>query len=262
MDPTPQPQLNHHFPRSTQYDQQWVREHSMGENVLFNLESITAQLPLQKGWRVLDLGCGKAASSIFLAKEFGVQVWAVDEAIAATDNYARIQEEKLEDKVFALQADARNLPFPEGFFDAVLVIDSYTYFGTDDKYLPYICRFLKPEGYIGIVDVCFKEEIETLDQVPDFLQQDFQAYWYYVHSVAWWRKLWEKTGLVQVKAAELLPAADLIREQYVRDFEESGRKKDPFARALKKDNDHKISFFRLVGQRTSKEAYLQSYKKA
>ncbi|WP_210463427.1 MULTISPECIES: SAM-dependent methyltransferase [Rufibacter] len=256
-----QHQIQHHFPRSTQYDPTWVREHSMGENVLFNLESITSLIPLQKGMRVLDLGCGKAASSIFLAKEFGVQVWAVDEAITATANYKRVQEENLEDQVFPLQADARSLPFPEEYFDVVLVIDSYTYFGTDDKYLPYICRFLKSDGYIGIVDVCFKEEIETIDQVPEFLRADFQNYWYYVHSVAWWRKLWEKTGLVQIKNAELLPAADLIREQYVRDFEEHGQKKDPFARGLKKDTDHQISFFRLVGQRTSREAYLQSYKK-
>lgn len=255
-------QIKHFFPRSTQYDPTWVREHSMGENVLYNLESITSLIPLKKGMRVLDLGCGKAASSIFLAKEFGVQVWAVDEAISATENHGRVLEADLENQVFPLRADARSLPFPEEFFDVVLVIDSYTYFGTDDKYLPYICRFSKPEGYIGIVDVCFKEEIETLDQVPEFLQKDYQNYWYYIHTVEWWRKLWEKTGLVQIKTADLLPAASLIRDQYVQDFEETGRKKDPFARALKKDKEHRISFFRLIGQRTSKEAYLQSYKKS
>ncbi|WP_066834227.1 SAM-dependent methyltransferase [Rufibacter ruber] len=257
-----QHQIKHFFPRSAHYDPQWVREHSMGENVLFNLESITALLPLREGMRVLDLGCGKAASSIFLAKEFKVQVWAVDEAISATANYTRVLEAGLENRVFPLQADARALPFPEEFFDVVLVIDSYTYFGTDDKYLPYICHFLKPDGYIGVVDVCFKEEIETLEQVPVFLREDYQDYWYYIHSVPWWRKLWEKTGLVQVTVAELLPAAELIREQYVKDFEEHGQKKDPFARALKKDNHHQISFFRLIGQRTRKDAYLQSYKKS
>ncbi|WP_192821950.1 cyclopropane-fatty-acyl-phospholipid synthase family protein [Rufibacter sp. LB8] len=257
-----QHRIKHHFPRSTQYDPTWVREHSMGENVLFNLESITSLLPLKKGLRVLDLGCGKAASSIFLAQEYEVQVWAVDEAISATANYKRVLDEGLENQVFPLQANARSLPFPEEFFDVVLVIDSYTYFGTDDKYLPYICHFIKPEGYIGIVDVCFKEEIETIDQVPDFLREDFQEYWYYIHSVAWWRKLWEKTGLVHITEASLLPAADLIREHYVKDFEEHGQKKDPFARALKKDNQQTISFFRMIGQRTSKEAYLQSYKKA
>lgn len=28
--------------------------------------------------RILDMGCGKAMSSIFLVKEFGIQVWAND----------------------------------------------------------------------------------------------------------------------------------------------------------------------------------------
>ncbi|KAA5548393.1 SAM-dependent methyltransferase [Adhaeribacter rhizoryzae] len=259
MSPYPPVRLKSLFPRATKYDQKWVTQHSMGENVLFNLESLTAILPLKAGMRVLDLGCGKAISSIFLAKEFKVQVWAVDEAISPADNLARITEADCENQVFPLQADARSLPFAEGFFDAIIVIDSYTYFGTDEKYLPYICRFLKPDGYIAIADVCFKEEIETLHQVPAFLRKDFQDYWYFIHSVDWWRKLWEKTGLVTIKAAEILPAAPVIREQYIKDFAASG-KKDPFAKALQKDTKEVISFFRLVGQRTSKEVYLQSYK--
>lgn len=252
-------QLKAAFPKATKYNQQWVRQHSMGENVLYNLESLTAVLPLQAGMRVLDLGCGKAISSVFLAKEFQVQVWAVDEAVSPTDNLQRIAEAGCEDKIFPLQLDARSLPFPEEFFDVVVVIDSYTYFGTDEKYLPYICKFIKPGGYLAIADVCFTREIETVQEVPAFLRKDYQSFWYFIHAVAWWRKLWEKTGLVQIVAAEILPAADLIREQYIQDYKNS-HQKDPFAKALEKDKQHFISFFRLVGQRTSKEVYLQSYK--
>jgi cyclopropane fatty-acyl-phospholipid synthase-like methyltransferase len=247
------------FPRSIKYDQDWVRQHSMGENVLFNLESLTAEIPIKPGMRVLDLGCGKAISAIFMAKEYGVQVWAVDEAVPPADNYTRIKEADCDNKVFPLQADARNLPFAEDFFDVIIVVDSYTYFGTDEKYLPYICQFLKPDGYIAIVDVCFTQEIENLREVPSFLRKDFQKYWYYVHSVAWWQKLWEKTGLVKIKSAEILPAAPVIREEYIKDATRPG-KKDPFSTALQKDTAGFISFFRLIAQRTSQEVYLQSYK--
>ncbi|MDX5345822.1 MAG: methyltransferase domain-containing protein [Hymenobacteraceae bacterium] len=247
------------FPRSAQYDLNWVRLHSMGENVLFNLESLTETIPLKKGMRVLDLGCGKAISSVFLAKEFEVQVWAIDEAISATDNYKRICEAGCEHLVTPLQLDARALPFAEGFFDAVIVVDPYTYFGTDEKYLPYICRFLKPGGYIGIVDVCFTHEIETLQQVPAFLRPDYQDYWYFIHSVEWWKKLWEKTGLVHITCSGTLPNADLIRQQYIQDFK-GAEDKDPFAKALKQDQEKFISFFRLVGRRTGKDAFLQSFK--
>ncbi|WP_299819587.1 methyltransferase domain-containing protein [uncultured Pontibacter sp.] len=251
--------LHHIFPKASQYDPEWVRKHSMGENVLFNLESLTKSLNLKPGMRILDLGCGKAISSIFLAKEFGVKVWAVDEAISASDNYQRIKDEGCEDHVIPIEADARALPFAEEYFDVVIVVDSYTYFGTDEKYLPYIARFIKPGGYIAIVDVCFTKEIDTLDQVPDFLRDDYQNYWYFVHTIEWWKRLWEKTGLVEVKAAKLLNEAELVRQQYIKDFE-AAEEEDPFAKALERDKQNFISFFKLIGQRTKKTVYLQDYK--
>ncbi|MDX5417597.1 MAG: methyltransferase domain-containing protein [Hymenobacteraceae bacterium] len=257
----PPKSIRHAFPKASQYDPEWVRKHSMGENVLFNLESLTKSLDLKPGMRVLDLGCGKAISSIFLAMEFGVTVWAVDEAVSASDNYERIRSEGCEDKVFPLEIDARSLPFPEEYFDAVIVVDSYTYFGTDEKYLPYIARFIKPQGHIAIVDVCFTKEIENPEQAPDFLQEDYQNYWYFIHTIAWWRRLWEKTGLVQIEAANELEEANLVREHYIKDYEDSDEE-DAFAKALKIDNQGFITFFKLIGRRTWKTAYLQSYKQS
>ncbi|MDO1447762.1 class I SAM-dependent methyltransferase [Rhodocytophaga aerolata] len=253
--------MYHVFPRSTNYDPVWVKSNSMGENVLFNLESLMQVMPLQKEMRVLDLACGKAISAIFMVKEFEVEVWAVDEAVSATDNFTRIQESACSHKVFPIQADARNLPFAENYFDAIVVIDSYTYFGTDDKYLPYLAKFVKPEGLIGIVDVAFTQEIETFEQVPDFLKADYSRYWYYVHSAEWWKKLWERTGLVEVVCAENLPGEQVqfIKEQYIQDYK--NKKNEPFARALQEDKEGLITFFRLVGRRTPKAAYLQEYAK-
>lgn len=252
-------QIKHVFPKASQYDPNWVRKYSMGENVLFNLESLTKSLNLKPGMRVLDLGCGKAISSIFLAKEFGVTVYAVDDAISASSNYERILNENCSDKVIPIQADARALPFADEYFNAVIVVDSYTYFGTDEKYLPYIARFIKPDGHIAIIDVCFTKEIETLEQVPEFLKEDFQNYWYFIHSIDWWRKLWEKTGLLKIEAAEEIAEAELVRQEYIQDFENKDQK-DPFAKALQLDKKNFISFFKLIGRRTKKTAYLQTYK--
>ena len=66
------------FPRSAAYDEDWVNENRMGPNVLGLAESVAERMTLEPGMRVMDLGCGKALSSVFLAREFGVEVWATD----------------------------------------------------------------------------------------------------------------------------------------------------------------------------------------
>lgn len=86
----------------------------------------------------------------FLAKEFGVQIWVADLLIKPTDNYVRIKEAGVEDRVFPIHADARDLPFAEGYFDAILCTDAYIYFGTDGLYLDDLHQFVKPGGQIGI----------------------------------------------------------------------------------------------------------------
>ena len=51
----------------------------MGPNSIKILEEMSESLSLKPGMRVLDLGCNKGLTSIFLAKEFGVQVVAHEE---------------------------------------------------------------------------------------------------------------------------------------------------------------------------------------
>ena len=130
------------FPRSSKYDPKWVLENEMGPNALWLTEWLCEAMNLQPGMRVLDMGCGKAMSSIFLAKEFGVQVWATDLWIRATDNWQRIREAGVSDCVFPIHAEAHALPYADGFFDAILSVDAYHYFGTDNLYLRTFAKFV------------------------------------------------------------------------------------------------------------------------
>jgi hypothetical protein len=64
--------------------------------------------------------------------------------------------------VHPVHAEAHALPFAEGFFDALVSIGAYHYFGTDDLYLGYYSRFVKPGGQLGIIQPGLAQEYETL----------------------------------------------------------------------------------------------------
>ena len=133
-----------HFPRSSKYDPAWVIENEMGPNVLWLTEFLCEAMNLIPGMRVLDLGCGKALSSMFLAREFNVQVWATDLWVSASENAQRIRAAQLDNQVFPIHADARSLPFADEFFDAIISVDAFEYFGTDATFLSSVVPLLKP----------------------------------------------------------------------------------------------------------------------
>src|SRR5438046_4762189 len=107
------------FPRSSRYHREWISATvSGGANALWLAEWLSSAMDLRPGMRVLDLGCGRAASSIFLHREFGVQVWATDLWFSAAENLERIEDAGAAAGVVAIHGDARALPFEAEFFDA------------------------------------------------------------------------------------------------------------------------------------------------
>ncbi|MCI0642945.1 MAG: methyltransferase domain-containing protein [Gemmataceae bacterium] len=193
------------FPRSSTYHPDWILAGvSGGANPLWLTEWLAEALDLKPGMRVLDLGCGRAMSSIFLRREFGVEVWATDLWISASENIQRIRDAGVLDGVFPIHADARSLPFAAEFFDAIVSIDSFMYYGTDDLYLNYLTRFVKPGGPVAIALAGFVQEIES--PVPEHLRE----WWtndmaWCLHSAAWWRRHWEKTGILDIEVADTMP---------------------------------------------------------
>src|SRR5436190_9171898 len=196
--------LSDQFPRSSKYHPEWVVANaSGGANSLWLTEWLAKKLDLRPSMRVLDLGCGRASSSIFLRREFGVQVWATDLWFSASENLQRIRDAGVEDGVFPIHADARSLPFAAEFFDVILAIDSYMYFGTDEFYLNGLARYVKPEGTIAIAIAGLTREIEST--VPEHLRAWWTPENCGFHSPDWWRRHWERPGIINVDLADSMP---------------------------------------------------------
>jgi SAM-dependent methyltransferase len=192
------------YPRAAAYDAMWIHRNLMGPNVLWLTEALTQVLTLEPGMRVLDLGCGAAISSIFLAREFGVHVWAADLWIEPTQNLRRVEEAGVSDRVFPIEAEAHSLPFAHAYFDAIVSTDSYHYYGTDIRYLSYAAQFVRPGGHVGIVVPGNSIDPDDLpDEIVEHTQ--FGADYSTFRSAEWWARHWRRTTGVVVEHAEMLP---------------------------------------------------------
>lgn len=236
--------LTARFPRSARYNPHWVASCGMGSHPLLLTEWLSTALHLEPGMRVLDLGCGRAASSIFLAREFGVQVWAVDLWIGAAHNQQRIADAGVADRVIPLHADARSLPFAGEFFDAAVCIDCYPYFGTDDLYLNYLAHFVRPGGQLGIAGAGLTRELDG--PVPEHLRQFWTQDLWALHSVAWWRRHWERTGIVEIECAETMPDGWRIWADWHHTVSTDSTAE---IAAVEADQGRHLGYLRLVGRR-------------
>lgn len=236
------------YPRSAAYEPQWMLENLMGPNAVWLAEALAGAMDLRPGMRVLDLGCGRAISAIFLAREFNVQVWATDLWVAASDNWARIRAAGLEGQVFPIHAEAHALPFADEFFDAAVSLDAYHYFGADDLYLGYYARFVKGGGQLGIVVPGLRQEFAA--GLPPHLAPYWRREFWSFHSPDWWRAHWERTGPVEVTVADTLPRG---WRHWLTWLEVTGahgyRTDEREAEMLRVDGGRNLGFSRLVARK-------------
>ena len=238
------------FPASAKYDPEWVIQNEMGPNALWLCEFLMEKMQLRPGMRVLDMGCGMGMSSVFLAKEYGVTVFANDLWIAATENYKRFVNAGVSDRVFPIHAEAHSLPYADGFFDAIVSIDSYQYYGTDALYLGYISRFLKQEGQIGIVVPALIQEFDESGP-PEHMRPFWHPDIYSFHTPGWWAQLWHFSQNIEVEASDYLKDGFDIWLHWDKTVLASGQaKRSGDIDLLEADAGRYLTWARIVGRKT------------
>jgi len=243
------------FPLSNRYDPHWILDNQMGPHALWLVEWLLQALPLKPGMRVLDLGCGRALTSIFMAKEFGVQVWADDLWISPDHNRKRAEAAGVAGSVFPLRAEAHALPFADDFFDAIVSIDAYQYFGTDVLYLGYLSRFLRPGGSVGIV---VPGLMQSFSVVPAHLtqpQSNGKVFWedecWSFKTPEWWYEHWSRNSNLTAIRVDTLKDGWRYWYDFEKILEATGKSIFPSdAEALERDQGKTIGFVRAIANRT------------
>jgi ubiquinone/menaquinone biosynthesis C-methylase UbiE len=247
---------NDRFPRSNNYDPEFVAENQMGPSSLWLMEWLTEKIEIKENMKVLDLGCGRAMSSIFLAKEYGATVYATDLWIDVSENQKRILKYGLEDKIIPIKAEAHALPFAKNYFDVIIAVDSYGYFGTDDLYLSYITSFLKREGIIAAALPGLMQDFDNF-KVPEHLlakQENGHVFWepdcFTFHTKGWWFSHWMKTTLVDVETNDTLEDGYQYWAKQEKALELAGRGIFPSVEeTLLNDAGKYIGFVRIVARK-------------
>lgn len=113
------------YPELAGYTADELYQDLVGGGGLYLAAHMARTLDLQPSARVLDLGCGKGATSVFLAKQFGVQVTALDLWTSVEFLDRKFTDLGWRDRIEPLQMDATQpLPFADGYFDAIFSMNA------------------------------------------------------------------------------------------------------------------------------------------
>lgn len=177
---------------------EFLKTNMMGPNAMRITEELTAKLGINEKMRILDLGCGSGLSTLLLAQKYNANIVAADLWISPTENYTRFKSIGIEDRVIPILVDAtKGIPFANEYFDILLSVDAYHYFGDTAEMLPSLIPLVKRDGYIAIAIPGLKYEFGT--NIP----QDMQEIWNSemsrtLHSIEWWQELWQKCAGIEI----------------------------------------------------------------
>jgi len=112
---------------------------------IFHVKLIAEHLGNLAGKRILDVGCGKGRfARVFQEQQPEAELWGLD-----------ISEEMLRfvpDGIHTKAGSMTELPFEDSFFDGAYATESLEHAVEIDKAVAEICRVVKPDGRIAIID--------------------------------------------------------------------------------------------------------------
>lgn len=189
----------------------------MGPNPLKLCEELLEDSRIPAGARVCDLGSGQGLTSVFLCREYGYRVYACDLWSEPEEHLPFFAQMGLTgEQITPVKADASALPFAPGFFDAVVSIDSYHYFGRDPRFLDEkLLPFVRSGGYVYIAIPGMKRDLH--DHLPQELllswtPEDLET----MHDVSYWRAMAEGSRDAQVLAVREMQSMDEVWSDWLR----------------------------------------------
>ena len=196
---------------SEKYNTPELQSKIMGPNPVKLEEELLQGHQIPVGAVVCDLGSGMGLTSLFLAQEYGFTVYACDLWSDPAENQAFFDVMGIpRGQIVPVKADATSLSFEKDFFDAVVCVDSYNYFGRDRDYLDEkLLPFVKSGGLIYITIPGMKRDCHD-NLPPELLLSWTPEQLDYIHDAAYWTTIMESS-----KGAEILSIKEMESNEEV-----------------------------------------------
>src|SRR5579871_4247876 len=166
---------------------------------------------LRPGERVLDLGCGSGWATRLLARLVGDGPEGFGQVVGldVSDEMVRLARESSKDfdNILYVWGSAQQVPWEENFFDKVLSVESFYYYGDQDRALSEVFRVIAPKGELYILINLYKDNHYSLRWVEE-LKVPVQ-----VRSEQEYIELLQDSGFGDVRA-ERIPDLTPTPEEY------------------------------------------------
>jgi SAM-dependent methyltransferase len=190
-------------------------------------EQLLDRAQIQRGHRVLDVGCGVATTAIEIAERYGAEVTAADISPLMLERArSNVAAAGAQDRVSVEEADILVLPYEDGEFDRVIA-EAVTMFVNRPRAAESLVRVCRPGGRVLATEFMWRRPPSDearqvfLGEVCPGLQFD---------SVEEWVELYSGAGLAEVEV-DFGPFEMMTPRGFVRDEGAAGTAR-VMARAL------------------------------
>lgn len=185
------------FFRTEKYHIDFQKTKMTGPNSMLIAEELLSTLDLRPTMTALDVACGKSLSSLLVAKEFGMRLFAVDDIVDPFENFTFYKKINMQNQIIPLKLDfSGNLPFCREYFDLILCAGSFNIIAEKILLKEKILPLLKKNGTLAVA-----MPISLNDEITPLLREFFGENASTLHNIDWWKKYFESQNANLVECA-------------------------------------------------------------